>query len=82
MPLDSTLIVRAPFDQEGGQQALRQLLALSQPPTAVLAANDILAIGALQAAHETKLSVPDQLSIMGIDDIFQSVAYIIKGLIP
>lgn len=72
--LDSSLIVRVPFDEAGGRQALQQLLALSQPPTAVLAANDILAIGALQAAHEAGLSVPDQLSIVGIDDIFAASA--------
>ncbi len=74
LPLDNSLIVRVPFDEVGGRQALRQLLTLSHPPTAVLAANDILAIGALQAAHESGLSVPDQLSIVGIDDIFAASA--------
>jgi LacI family transcriptional regulator len=72
--MDSSLIVRVPFDEMGGRQALEQLLALSEPPTAVLAANDILAIGALQAAHTAGLTVPDQLSIMGIDDIFAASA--------
>jgi len=74
IPLDSSLIMRVPFDENGGRQALRQLLSLSQPPTAVLAANDILAIGALQAAHEAGLSVPAHLSIIGIDDIFAASA--------
>jgi len=74
VPLDNSLIVRVPFDEVGGRHAIGQLLALSRPPTAVLAANDILAIGALQAAHETGLSVPDQLSIVGIDDIFAASA--------
>ncbi len=72
--LDSSLIVRVPFDEMGGRQAMEQLLSLAEPPTAVLAANDILAIGALQAAHQAGLTVPDQLSIMGIDDIFAASA--------
>ena len=74
IPLDNSLVVRVPFDENGGRQALQQLLSLSQPPTAVLAANDILAIGALQAAHEAGVSVPEQLSIIGIDDIFAASA--------
>ncbi len=74
IPLDNSLIVRVSFDEGGGRQALQQLLSLSQPPTAVLAANDILAIGALQAAHQAGLSVPEHLSLMGIDDIFAASA--------
>lgn len=74
VPLDEDLIVRVPFDEAGGRQALRQLLALNHPPTAVIAANDILAIGALHAAHEQQLKVPDQLSIIGMDDIFAASA--------
>ena len=70
LPLDDSLIVQAPFDEEGGRKAFKQLLALPERPTAVLAANDILAIGALQAAHEANIAVPDELSIIGIDDIY------------
>lgn len=68
--LDDDLIVQVPFDEQGGKEALKQLWALPQRPTAVLAANDILAIGALQAAHEHGIAVPDELSIIGIDDIY------------
>lgn len=70
LPLDEDLIIQVPFDEEGGKEALAQLWALPQRPTAVLAANDILAIGALQAAHERNIAVPDALSIIGIDDIY------------
>ena len=69
LPLEKSLIAQAPFDEAGGRQALRRLLASTQPPTAILAANDTLAIGALQAAHEVGLSVPGDLSIVGIDNI-------------
>jgi LacI family transcriptional regulator len=46
------------------------LLSLDRPPTAVFAANDILAIGALQAVHQAGLRVPQDMSIIGMDDIY------------
>ena len=70
IPIDANLIIEVPFDQAGGFRAAQQLLQLEQPPTAVVAANDILAIGALQAANEAGLGVPRDLSIVGVDDIF------------
>lgn len=70
LPVDERLIVQVPFDQAGGRQALQELMALPEPPTAVLAANDILAIGALQAAHKSGIAIPEQLSIIGMDDIY------------
>ncbi|KAA3659363.1 MAG: LacI family transcriptional regulator [Chloroflexi bacterium] len=70
IPLDQRLIATVPFDEEGGRLAFQQLVAVDQPPTAVFASNDILAIGALQGAHEAGLTVPDDLSIIGMDDIY------------
>jgi len=70
MSFDDSLVVKGSFDEAGGRQAMQQFLSLSIPPTAVLAANDISAIGALQAAHEAGLSIPEHLSIIGVDDIF------------
>ena len=67
---DDSLIVEAAFDQAGGYEAMQQLLDLSQPPTAVFAANDILAIGALQAVQQAGKHVPQDISIVGMDDIF------------
>jgi LacI family transcriptional regulator len=46
------------------------LLALRYPPTAVFAANDMIALGALCAAETAGLRVPEQMSIIGMDDIF------------
>lgn len=54
---------------EGGRAAMHKLLQLSPRPTAVLAANDLMAVGALQAAHEAKLRVPGDLSLVGFDDL-------------
>jgi len=54
---------------EGGAIAMRNLLALPHPPTAVIASNDLTAIGALGAIHQAGLKVPDDFSLIGFDDI-------------
>jgi DNA-binding LacI/PurR family transcriptional regulator len=53
----------------GGERAFAELQALDEPPTAVLCATDILAMGMIHAAYEAGVSVPDALSIAGFDDI-------------
>lgn len=72
LPHDPALSVEGPFDLAGGAEAMRTLLALKDPPTGVLAANDILAIGAMQAAHQASLDIPADLSIVGMDDIYSA----------
>lgn len=54
---------------DGGRAAMEALLACSPRPTAVLATNDLMAVGALQAAHEAKVRVPEELSLIGFDDL-------------
>lgn len=70
LPYDPALVMEVPFDRDGGHQAMARLLDLDPRPTAVLAANDILAIGAMQAAHRAKVAIPRDLSIIGMDDIY------------
>jgi DNA-binding LacI/PurR family transcriptional regulator len=53
----------------GGASGFEALMALSNPPTAVLASTDVLAIGALRAAHRLGLRIPDDVSIVGFDDL-------------
>ena len=53
----------------GGRESLRALLRLAQPPTAVVCATDVLAVGVLHEAHERGLSVPTDMSVTGFDDI-------------
>lgn len=53
----------------GGRAAVDRLLALNEPPTAVFASTDVLALGALKAAEDAGLRVPDDLSVVGFDDI-------------
>jgi LacI family transcriptional regulator, galactose operon repressor len=54
---------------ESGQSAARRLLALDEPPTAIFAASDMMAIGVIRAAAEAGLSIPGDLSVVGFDDI-------------
>jgi LacI family transcriptional regulator len=54
---------------EGGAAAMRNLLKISQRPTAVIASNDLTAIGALGVIHESGLKVPQDISLIGFDDI-------------
>jgi DNA-binding LacI/PurR family transcriptional regulator len=53
----------------GGEAAFAALLALPEPPTAVVAATDVLAIGIIHAAYEGGFTVPADISVVGFDDI-------------
>jgi DNA-binding LacI/PurR family transcriptional regulator len=54
---------------DGGETAMMELLALPDPPTAVLTSNDLTAIGALKAIHRAGSQVPNDISLVGFDDI-------------
>lgn len=66
---DPALEVEGNFEIPGGRSAAQRLLGLAEPPTAIFAFNDNLAIGAIQAARERGLRVPEDLSIVGFDDV-------------
>lgn len=68
LPTDPTLITNGYFKIEGGSQAIQELLALPEPPTAVFAANDLMAIGALLQAQAMGYRVPEDIAIVGYDD--------------
>ena len=68
-PLREGYVQHGPNEPDGGVDALGRLLELAEPPSAVVASTDVLAIGALHGAHERGLRVPDQISITGFDDI-------------
>lgn len=69
VPLLPDLTVVAGIGRQAGDTATRQLLSLREPPTAIFARTDVLASGALQAARLLGIRVPEQLSIVGHDDI-------------
>ena len=63
------LTAEGDFTQEGGYSAASRLLSLKTPPTAIFCANDFMAIGALEAIHEKALKVPEDVAVVGFDDI-------------
>ncbi|MEJ2490586.1 MAG: GntR family transcriptional regulator [Desulfuromonadales bacterium] len=69
LPCDETLIAQGDYSYEGGAAAAQKLLALPDRPTAIVCANDTMALGALKIANEQGLEVPEDLSLIGFDDI-------------
>ncbi len=67
--LPSAWLRRVPATVAGGQAGVTALLSLSERPTAVFCANDLIAVGALRAALAAGVAVPGGLSIVGCDDI-------------
>lgn len=67
--IDSNLFFQGHFLWEDGVAACDYFLALPDPPTAVFCSNDLMAIGMLRRAREMGLSVPEDLSIAGFDDV-------------
>jgi LacI family transcriptional regulator len=66
------LQINSNFRDNGGRLATQQLLALDEPPTAIFAFNDMLAIGALQAIRQHGLRVPEDISVVGFDDTYEA----------
>ncbi|MGN9844453.1 LacI family DNA-binding transcriptional regulator [Nonomuraea sp. H19] len=69
VPVDPDLICRGDFLIEGGRAQAHRLLRLPDPPTAIFACNDGEAMGVYRAAHELGLRIPDDLSVIGFDDL-------------
>jgi LacI family transcriptional regulator len=69
IPVKNEYIIQGNYDMESGYKAMETLLALPQPPTAVFCSNDDMAIGALNAAFANGRMVPQDISIVGFDDI-------------
>jgi len=69
LPMDEALIMKGDFQYESGYQAARQLLSMEDPPTAIFACNDLMAVGAISAAVRLGRQVPADLSVVGFDDV-------------
>jgi LacI family xylobiose transport system transcriptional regulator len=69
LPVDPALVRTGDFHHETGYRAGLELLKLPDRPTAVFAGNDLQALGLYEAARELGLRVPEDLSIVGFDDL-------------
>ena len=69
LDLPSEYLVRANATALDGRAAMRSLLSLDPRPTAVFCVNDVIAIGALKACMAARVKVPDEISVVGCDDI-------------
>ena len=69
LTIKNNCIVETGFHQKSGYQIAKQLLAMENPPTALVAVNDLLALGAMKAAKEKGLVIGKDISITGFDDI-------------
>lgn len=72
IPFDESLLRRGVFTFEDGRDLGRELLTLPAPPTALVCGDDLQAIGVYEAARQTGLRIPDDLSVVGFDDIDQA----------
>lgn len=69
VPGAAPLVVQGDFTEESGYKAAKELLARTQRPRAIFAANDMSAIGCMSAVLEAGLAVPEDIAIAGFDDI-------------
>ena len=67
--IDPQNIVHGQYSHDSGQSLLQRVMRGADPPTAIIAGNDIIAIGVLDAARRAGIRVPEDLSIIGFDDI-------------
>lgn len=69
LPLDPALVREGDFHQPFGYDRAREMLAMSEPPTAIFAGNDVSAFGVMEAVRDAGLAIGTDISIIGFDDI-------------
>jgi LacI family xylobiose transport system transcriptional regulator len=69
LPVDEALVRHGDFHVASGERLARAMLRLPEPPTAIVACNDLMALGVYQAARDSRLRIPEQLSVVGFDDL-------------
>ncbi|QZY56047.1 LacI family DNA-binding transcriptional regulator [Crassaminicella profunda] len=68
-PIDESIIVNGDFNTKSGYDIMSRLLKLKNPPDAIFAGNDVIALGALYSAQEFGLNIPTDFGIVGFDNI-------------
>ena len=79
IPYDRKLLTQTEYSLEGGRDSIRELLQRENPPSAVFCSNDYIALGAIKGAREAGLSLPEDLSIVGFDDM-PTASYMVPAL--
>ncbi len=69
---DPQLVMPGDFHQPRGYTAAKELLSLAKPPTAIFASNDVTAFGVMEAVRDCGLRIPENISVVGFDDIPQA----------
>jgi LacI family transcriptional regulator len=69
IPFEEELVIQGNNTSDSGRECMEQLLALDNPPTAVFAAHDMMALGAYDAVFSAGLSIPEDISVVGHDNI-------------
>lgn len=72
LSIDPHLLVTGDFTVQGGAVAAHALLGLAQPPTAIFAVTDEMAIGVIRAAQRRRIGIPSDLAVVGMDDIYMA----------
>lgn len=72
LPIEPELFEIGDWSVESGARAVQKFLSLTRPPTAVFAINDLMAIGAMEAAQAQGVHIPDEMAVIGFDDIPQA----------
>lgn len=62
------LIVYGDYIEEGGRKAITEFMSLKNPPTAVFSSNNLMTLGCIKELYRRKLSIPDDIAIIGFDD--------------
>jgi LacI family transcriptional regulator len=69
VPVREDLVINGDFGHEGGHEAMGRLLDLPQAPRAVVVANNLMTLGAIQQVEERQVRIPDDLALVGFDDM-------------
>lgn len=73
LPLDDCLIAIGDYTIDIAAKCARELLTMANPPTAIFAANDMTAMGIYQVAHELGVRIPQDLSVVGFDNLHEAM---------
>ncbi|TVQ03231.1 MAG: LacI family transcriptional regulator, partial [Balneolaceae bacterium] len=68
IPLSDDLIAYGNYVETGGRDAINQLLSLEEPPTSVFSTNNLMTLGCIKELYKRKISIPDEMALVGFDD--------------